>query len=80
MSPLAKEVIEKLSHEEDVELLAEVLDFYEYVKQKKIKKMWETMEEVDPTDDEIEICNEYQSKEQEVMDFDLLVQELGLDE
>ena len=26
MSPLAKEVIEKLSHEEDVELLAEVLD------------------------------------------------------
>lgn len=31
-------------------------------------------------DDEIEICNEYQSKEQEVMDFDLLVQELGLDE
>ena len=40
MSPLAKEVIEKLSHEEDVELLAEVLDFYEYVKQKKIKKMW----------------------------------------
>ena len=80
MSPLAKEVIENLSHEEDVELLAEVLDFYEYVKQKKIKKMWETMEEVDPTDEEIKICNEYQSKEQEMMDFDSLVQELGLDE
>ncbi|MEF9958744.1 MAG: hypothetical protein RR448_11975 [Niameybacter sp.] len=46
MSPLAKEVIEKLSHEEDNELLAEVLDFYEYVKQKKIKKMWGSMKEV----------------------------------
>ena len=80
MSPLAKEVIENLSHEEDVELLAEVLDFYEYVKQKKIKKMWETMEEVDPTDEEIKIYNEYQNKEQEMMDFDSLVQELGLDE
>lgn len=80
MSPLAKEVIEKLSHEEDIELLAEVLDFYEYVKQKKIKKMWASMEEVEPTDEEIEICNQYQSKEQEVMDFDSLVQELGLDE
>lgn len=80
MSPLAKEVIEKLSHEEDIELLAEVLDFYEYVKQKKIKKVWKSMEEVEPTDEEIEICNQYQGKEQEVMDFDLLVQELGLDE
>ena len=57
-----------------------MLDFYEYVKQKKIKKMWETMEEVDPTDEEIKIYNEYQNKEQEMMDFDSLVQELGLDE
>ena len=80
MSPLAKEVIDKLSQEEDTELLAEVLDFYEYVKQKKIKKMWESIEEVDPTDEEIEICNQYQSTKQEVMDFDSLVQELGLDE
>ncbi|MGL4346347.1 MAG: hypothetical protein ACRCTE_14200 [Cellulosilyticaceae bacterium] len=80
MSPLAKEVIEKLSHEEDVELLAEVLDFYEYVKQKKVKKMWEKIEEVEPTDEEVEICNQYQSKEQELMDFNSLVQELGLDE
>lgn len=80
MSPLAKEVIEKLSHEEDAELLAEVLDFYEYVKQRKIKRVWENIEEIEPTDEEIEICNQYQSKEQEVTDFDSLVQELGLDE
>ncbi|KOA20838.1 hypothetical protein CLHOM_09810 [Clostridium homopropionicum DSM 5847] len=35
MSPLAKEVIEKLSKENDAQVLAEVLDFYEYLKQKK---------------------------------------------
>lgn len=80
MSPLAKEVIEKLSHEDDVELLAEVLDFYEYVKQKKVKKMWESIKETEPTDEERELCNQYQSKEQELVDFDLLVQELGLNE
>lgn len=80
VSPLAKEVIEKLSHEEDNELLAEVLDFYEYVKQKKLKKMWESMKEVEPTDEEIEICNAYQNNEQEMTDFDSLVQELGLDD
>ena len=80
MSPLAKEVIEKLSHEEDNELLAEVLDFYEYVKHKKFKNMWENIKEVEPTEEEIEKCNAYQSKSQEMMDFDLLIQELGLDE
>lgn len=80
VSPLAKKVIEKLSHEEDNELLAEVLDFYEYVKQKKLKKMWESMKEVEPTDEEIEICNAYQNNEQEMTDFDSLVQELGLDD
>lgn len=80
MSPLAKEVIEKLSHEEDVELLAEVLDFYEYVKQKKAKRMWESIQETEPTSEEIKICNQYQNEEQELLDFDSFVQELGLDE
>lgn len=37
MSPLAKEIIEKLNREEDSEVLSEVLDFYEYLKQKKIR-------------------------------------------
>lgn len=37
MSPLAKEIIDKLNKEEDSHVLAEVLDFYEYLKQKKIK-------------------------------------------
>jgi hypothetical protein len=37
MSPLAKEIIDKLNNEKDSEVLAEVLDFYEYIKQKKIK-------------------------------------------
>jgi hypothetical protein len=37
MSPLAKEIIEKLNKEDDAQVLAEVLDFYEYLKQKKNK-------------------------------------------
>lgn len=37
MSPLAKELVEKLNNEEDTQVLAQVLDFYEYLKQKKIR-------------------------------------------
>ncbi len=80
MSPLAKEVIDRLSHEEDTELLAEVLDFYEYVKQKKMKKKWDNIQEVEPDENEKYICNEYQNDTQQFLDLDLLVQELGLDE
>lgn len=39
MSPLAKEIIDKLNREEDSQVLAEVLDFYEYLKQKKNKEL-----------------------------------------
>lgn len=38
MSPLAKEVIRKLSKEQDTQVLVEVLNFYEYLKQKKQKE------------------------------------------
>lgn len=64
MSPLAKEVIEKLSHEEDNEVLAEVLDFYEYLKQKKqkqLKKVWDKIEEDEPSSKEIKLVEEYKS-------------------
>ena len=80
MSPLAKEVIEKLSNEEDVEILAEVLDFYEYMKYKKHKKLWKNVQEVEPDDIEKAICEQYRREEQQLVDFDDLVQELGLDE
>lgn len=80
MSPLAKEVIDKLSHEQDTELLAEVLDFYEYVKQKKVKKLWENIKEVEPDEEEKKICNEYEENQDELVKLNALVQELGLDE
>lgn len=80
MSPLAKEVIEKLSNEDDTEILAEVLDFYEYMKYKKHKKLWDNIQEVEPDDIEKGICEQYEREEQELVDFDDLVQELGLDE
>ena len=37
MSPLAKMIIKALENEEDDIVLAEVLDFYEYLKEKKKK-------------------------------------------
>ena len=80
MSPLAKEVIEKLSREEDVEILAEVLDFYEYMKYRKHKKLWENVQEVEPDEIEKSICEQYRREEQQLVDFDDLVQELGLNE
>lgn len=54
MSPLAKEIIEKLNKEDDAQVLAEVLDFYEYLKQKKnkdLQKRWEYIEEDEPTNE-----------------------------
>lgn len=80
MTSLAKVVIEKLSNEEDVEILSEVLDFYEYMKYKKHKKLWEQIQEVEPDDTEKVICDQYQREGQELVDFNNLVQELGLDE
>lgn len=62
MSPLAKEIIDKLNKEEDILLLAEVLDFYEYIKQKKhkeLQKNWSLIDEVEPTEDEIKLYQEY---------------------
>lgn len=62
MSPLAKEVIEKLSNEEDSQVLAEVLDFYEYLKQKKqnkLKRQWDLIVEDEPDDEEIKLIEEY---------------------
>ncbi|MCB2323699.1 hypothetical protein LGL55_23415 [Clostridium tagluense] len=37
INPLAKEIIEKLNKEKEPIVLGEVLDFYGYLKQKKIK-------------------------------------------
>lgn len=39
MSSLAKEIIDKLNREDDELIFSEVLDFYEYVKQKKQKEL-----------------------------------------
>lgn len=80
MSPMAKRVIEKLSNEEDTQLLAEVLDFYEYVKQKKEKQLWADIKEVEPQEDEKKICEEYSKANQEFIDLNQLIQELELDE
>ncbi|TCO68513.1 hypothetical protein [Marinisporobacter balticus] len=82
MSPLAKEVIRKLSEEQDTQVLAEVLDFYEYLKQKKQKefqKGWASIEEDEPDAEEIKTCKEYKKSEEDLVPLENLIRELNLD-
>lgn len=83
MSPLAKEIIDKLNREEDELVLSEVLDFYEYVKQKKqreLQKKWETIEEDEPMEDEKTLYQDYKNKEDEVVNLENIIKELNLNE
>lgn len=59
--------------------MAEVLDFYEYLKQKKQKK-WADIEEDEPDKEEIRICKEYKDSTEEVVSLKDLIMELNLDE
>lgn len=82
MSPLAKEIIEKLNKEEDTQVLSEVLDFYDYLKQKKdreLKKKWDAIDEDEPTDEERKIYHEYKNSEKDFTPLEDLVKELNLD-
>lgn len=81
MSPLAKEIIDRLNREDDELILSEVLDFYEYVKQKKqreLQKKWSKIEEDDPTQDEIKIYEDYKNEKEETVSLESVVRELNL--
>ena len=81
MSPLAKEIIDRLNREDDELILSEVLDFYEYVKQKKqreLQKKWSKIEEDDPTQDEIKIYEDYKNEKEEIVSLENVVRELNL--
>jgi len=83
MSPLAKEIIDKLNREEDELVLSEVLDFYEYVKQKKqreLQRKWDIIEEVEPMEDEKKPYQDYKNKEDEVVTLENVIKELNLNE
>jgi glutaredoxin 2 len=71
-------VIDKLSKEQDTQVLAEVLDFYEYLKHKK-EKQWSSIEEDEPNQEELEILKEYKSSQEELVSFTDLIKELNLD-
>jgi hypothetical protein len=63
VSPLSKELIIKLAKENDSELLKEVLNYYAFLKNKKeqeARKQWESIKEVQPDKEEIEIINEFE--------------------
>ena len=76
MSPLAKEIIDRLNREDDELILSEVLDFYEYVKQKKqreLQKKWSKIKEDDPTQDEIKIYENYKNEKEEMVSLENVV-------
>lgn len=81
MSSLAKKIIEKLNKENDVQILAEVLDFYEYLKQKKsenLQKRWECIQEDEPTEEEIKSYDQYKESKEEVIPLENIMEELNL--
>ena len=81
MSPLAKEIIDRLNRENDELILSEVLDFYEYVKQKKqseLQKKWSKIEEEDPAQDEIKQYEDYKNEKEEIVSLENVVRELNL--
>ena len=81
MSPLAKEIIDRLNIEDDELILSEVLDFYEYVKQKKqseLRRNWSKIEKDDPTQDEIKLYEDYKNEKEETVSLECVVRELNL--
>ena len=81
MSPLAKKIIDRLNREDDELILSEVLDFYEYVKQKKqseLQKKWSKIEEDDPTQDEIKLYEDYKNEKEETVSLESVIRELNL--
>ncbi|SHJ21433.1 hypothetical protein SAMN05444373_103221 [Thermoclostridium caenicola] len=85
VSPLSRELIIKLAKENDSELLREVLNYYAFLKNKKeqeARKQWESIEEVQPDKEEIEIINEFEKNRErfEFVSMEEVLKELGIDE
>lgn len=85
MSSLSRELIIKLAKENDSELLREVLNYYAFLKNKKeqeARKQWESIEEVQPDKEEIEIINEFEKNREkfEFVSMEEVLKELGIDE
>ena len=85
VSPLSRELIIKLAKENDSELLREVLNYYAFLKNKKeqeARKQWESIEEVQPDKEEIEIINEFENNREkfEFVSMEEVLKELGIDD
>ena len=85
VSPLSRELIIKLAKENDSELLREVLNYYAFLKNKKeqeARKQWESIEEVQPDKEEIEIINEFEKNREkfEFVSMEEVLKELGIDD
>ena len=62
----------------------EVLDFYEYLKEKKKRQkdiLWKNIQEDEPTNEEVEIINNYiQNDSNDTISLDDLAKDLGINE
>jgi hypothetical protein len=71
-----------LNKEEDPRSIEEVLDFYEYLKQKKVKEIqmkWSEITEDEPRSYEVNLYVEYKNSIGEVVSLDSLIKELNID-
>lgn len=85
VGPLSKELIIKLAKENDPELLREVLNYYAFLKNKKeqeARKQWESIQEVQPDKEEIEIINEFENNPEkfQFVSMEEVLKELGINE
>lgn len=85
VGPLSKELIIKLANENDAEVLKEVLHYYTFLKDKKkqeTKKQWESIEEVNPDEEEVKIIHEFENNPEkfEFVSMEEVLKELGINE
>jgi hypothetical protein len=85
MSPLSKELITKLANENDAGVLKEVLHYYAFLKQKKkeeIINQWNSLDEVEPDEEELKIINDYKnnSEKYEFVSIEEVLKELRISE
>jgi hypothetical protein len=85
MSPLSKELISKLVNENDIEVLKEVLNYYIFLKEKKVletRQQWDSIEEDEPEEEELKIIEEFRHNPEkfEFVSMEEVLKELHINE
>jgi hypothetical protein len=85
VSKLSKELIIELAKENDPEIINEVLNYYAFLKNKKeqgISKQWDSIKEVQPDEEEVDIISAFEKNPEkyEFISLEEVLKELGINE